>query len=43
MNSATIHQLATSDWVRAGHPLCLIGDSGTGKSHCETRGWSLKP
>ena len=21
------------DWVRNGHPLCLIGDSGTGKSH----------
>ena len=26
-------QLATSAWVKAGHPLCLIGDSGTGKSH----------
>ena len=33
VNPATIHQLATADWVRAGHPLCLIGDSGTGKSH----------
>ena len=21
------------DWIRCGHPLCLIGDSGTGKSH----------
>ena len=28
-----IHQLATSAWVKAGHPLGLIGDSGTGKSH----------
>jgi len=33
VNPATIHTLATSAWVRAGHPLCLIGDSGTGKSH----------
>ncbi|MGW7414571.1 IS21-like element helper ATPase IstB [Streptomyces sp. NPDC054863] len=30
---ATIHTLATCDWVRNGQPLCLIGDSGTGKSH----------
>jgi DNA replication protein DnaC len=28
-----IHQLTTCVWVKAGHPLCLIGDSGTGKSH----------
>ncbi len=27
------HQLATGDWIRAGHPLCLIGDSGTDKPH----------
>jgi DNA replication protein DnaC len=33
VNAATISQLATCGWVRAGHPLCLIGDSGTGKSH----------
>lgn len=33
VNPATIHQLATAAWVRDGHPLCLIGDSGTGKSH----------
>ena len=33
INPATIHTLATSEWVRAGQPLCLIGDSGTGKSH----------
>jgi DNA replication protein DnaC len=41
INPATIHQLATGDWIRRGHPLCLIGDSGTGKSHCETSGWVL--
>lgn len=28
-----IHTLASCDWVRKGLPLCLIGDSGTGKSH----------
>ena len=33
INPATIAQLATGAWVQAGHPLCLIGDSGTGKSH----------
>jgi DNA replication protein DnaC len=33
INPATIHTLATGDWVRRGRPLCLIGDSGTGKSH----------
>ena len=33
INPATINQLATGDWVRKGQPLCLIGDSGTGKSH----------
>jgi DNA replication protein DnaC len=33
INPAAIHQLATCAWVREGHPLCLIGDSGTGKSH----------
>lgn len=33
IDPATIHTLATSDWVRKHLPLCLIGDSGTGKSH----------
>ncbi|WP_223690500.1 IS21-like element helper ATPase IstB [Leifsonia poae] len=33
INPATIHTLATGDWIRRGAPLCLIGDSGTGKSH----------
>ena len=38
---AVIAQLATSAWVAKGEPLCLIGDSGTGKTHCETPGWVL--
>jgi DNA replication protein DnaC len=33
IDPAVVHQLATCAWVKAGHPLCLIGDSGTGKSH----------
>ena len=33
INPATIHTLATGDWIRKGSPLCLIGDSWTGKSH----------
>lgn len=33
LNSATVHTLAQGDWIRKGDPLCLIGDSGTGKSH----------
>ena len=33
LNPGLIGQLATSDWVRQGRPLCLIGDSGTGKTH----------
>ncbi|GAA4977231.1 hypothetical protein GCM10023257_13060 [Streptomyces hyderabadensis] len=30
---AVVNNLATCEWVRKGQPLCLIGDSGTGKSH----------
>jgi len=33
IDPATVHTLAACDWVRKGQPLCLIGDSGTGKSH----------
>ncbi|MCD2106993.1 IS21-like element helper ATPase IstB [Rhodococcus erythropolis] len=33
INPATIGTLTTGDWIRKGQPLCLIGDSGTGKSH----------
>ncbi len=31
--AALIHTLAQGAWVAAGQPCCLIGDSGTGKSH----------
>ena len=31
--AALIHTLARCAWVATGQPLCLIGDSGTGKSH----------
>jgi DNA replication protein DnaC len=33
VDAATINTLATCEWVRKGNLLCLIGDSGTGKSH----------
>jgi DNA replication protein DnaC len=33
VNPATIGQLASGEWIRDGKPLCLIGDSGTGKTH----------
>jgi DNA replication protein DnaC len=33
VDPAAIHTLASCDWVRKGLPLCLIGDSGSGKSH----------
>jgi DNA replication protein DnaC len=33
VNPATIGALATGSWVATGAPVCLIGDSGTGKSH----------
>jgi DNA replication protein DnaC len=33
VNPAAIHTLAKGDWIRKGEPLCLIGDSGTGKTH----------
>ncbi|WP_217214012.1 IS21-like element helper ATPase IstB [Streptomyces sp. AC550_RSS872] len=33
IDAAVIHTLATCEWVKKGLPLCLIGDSGTGKSH----------
>ena len=33
VNPATINALATGSWVATGAPLCLIGDSGTGKTH----------
>ncbi len=33
INPATINTLAGCGWVSKGESLCLIGDSGTGKSH----------
>jgi DNA replication protein DnaC len=33
LEPAIVHTLADCEWVRKGQPLCLIGDSGTGKSH----------
>ncbi|QZY51322.1 IS21-like element helper ATPase IstB [Leucobacter tenebrionis] len=33
IDPALIHTLAKCDWVAKGQPVCLIGDSGTGKSH----------
>jgi len=33
IDPAVINTLATCDWVTKSQPLCLIGDSGTGKSH----------
>ncbi|XRQ09100.1 IS21-like element helper ATPase IstB [Actinomadura welshii] len=33
IDPATVHTLASCEWVKKGEPLCLIGDSGTGKSH----------
>lgn len=33
VDPAVIHTLATCKWVKKSMPLCLIGDSGTGKSH----------
>jgi DNA replication protein DnaC len=33
IDPAVINTLAACDWVAKGQPLCLIGDSGTGKSH----------
>ncbi len=31
--AATLAQLGTTGWIEAGHPVVLLGDSGTGKSH----------
>jgi DNA replication protein DnaC len=33
IDPATIHTQASCEWIKKGEPLCLIGDSGTGKSH----------
>jgi DNA replication protein DnaC len=33
IDPATVHTLASCEWIKKGQPLCLIGDSGTGRSH----------
>lgn len=33
ISAEVVHTLTEPGWVTAGQPLCLIGDSGTGKSH----------
>src|SRR5918999_1724235 len=33
IDPAVVHTLAKCEWIQKGQPLCLIGDSGTGKSH----------
>lgn len=33
IDPATIHTLARCESIKKGQPLCLTGDSGTGKSH----------
>lgn len=33
VTAEVIHTLTRPDWIKAGNPLCFIGDSGTGKSH----------
>jgi DNA replication protein DnaC len=33
IHPATLASLASGDWVKNGTPVCLLGDSGTGKSH----------
>ncbi|MFD6294307.1 IS21-like element helper ATPase IstB [Streptomyces sp. NPDC060235] len=33
IDAALIHTLAKCEWIKKSLPLCLIGDSGTGKSH----------
>ncbi|MFD3917201.1 IS21-like element helper ATPase IstB [Streptomyces sp. NPDC058603] len=32
IDAATIHTLASCEWIKKSQPLCLIGDSGAGKS-----------
>lgn len=33
IDAAMLHTLAKCEWIKKSLPLCLIGDSGTGKSH----------
>ena len=36
LTPAVLGHLASGAWIDAGEPLVLLGDSGTGKTHCET-------
>ncbi len=33
IDPAVVNSLASGEWIKKSQPLCLIGDSGTGKSH----------
>jgi DNA replication protein DnaC len=33
IDPAVVNTLASCEWIKKSQPLCLIGDSGTGKSH----------
>jgi DNA replication protein DnaC len=33
IDAAMVPRLARCEWIKKGLPLCLIGDTGTGKSH----------
>lgn len=33
IDPAAVNTLASCEWIKKSQPLCLIGDSGTGKSH----------
>jgi DNA replication protein DnaC len=37
--AATVAALRQGAFIDAGAPVVLLGDSGTGKSHCETGAW----
>lgn len=44
---AVLASLESGAWITAGEPVVLLGDSGTGKTHCETgcpvRSWAGSP
>jgi DNA replication protein DnaC len=39
----TIAHLGTLDFVTARNNVVFLGPPGTGKTHCETPGWTLRP
>jgi DNA replication protein DnaC len=42
INPAVIGQLTSCAWVKAGHPLCLIGDPAPARATCSSR-WAPWP